>query len=268
VVLEAILVPDAVHHGTDGLAVNAAFVVKRISSALTAADGSEIAQMTVTTRDAATSGTQIEAATTREWSHGDQWRSVTTSSAGRLLYDEGASAASLYILVSYLTRTWARQPGLGHPSAGRSGSPSCASIVIALPLLFKPRLPGASVAVHSMLTVVGYLRAAVSCGALKGAGRQSVDGVDAIELTSRPNNMISETIWASPSTYLPVRVVIRPVRGKPGLAQTADITWNRPTGQNLARMTVPIPTGFRQVSLAEAAGPSFHLVSGLGTRHT
>jgi hypothetical protein len=255
VVLEAILVPDAVHNGTDKLAVNAAFVVKRMGSALGAADHGEIAQMTVTTRDAATSGAQIHAATTREWSHGDQWRSVMNSPAGNLLYDEGSSTASLYVLVSYLTRTWARQPGLGHLSAGRSGSQSCASIVVALPLSFQPRLQGADVATHALLTVVGYLRAAVSCATLKGAGLQRVNGLEAIKLTSRPNSMISETIWVRPGTYLPVRVVIRPVRGKPGLLQTADITWIRPTGQNLARMTVPVPSGFRQVPLAEAAGP-------------
>jgi hypothetical protein len=122
-------------------------------------------------------------------------------------------------------------------------------------LNFQPRLPRGDVGAHSMVSVVGYLRAAVSCATLKGAGRRRVDGVEAIELTSRPNSMISETIWVSPSTYLPVRVVTRPVHGKPGLLETADITWIRPTGHNLAKMTVPIPSGFRRVSLAEAARP-------------
>jgi hypothetical protein len=254
VVLEAILVPEALHSSADGPAVDTAFVVKRISSALSAADRGEIAQMTVTTRAAATSGGRTEATTAEEWSFGNQWRSVTNSPAGHLLYDEGSGTSSLYTLVSYLTRTWARQPGLGHPSARRSDPQGCASMVAALPLLFQPRLPDSGLTGHQLVTVVGDLRAAVSCGTLAGAGRQRVDGIEAIKLTSRPSNMIS-TIWVSPGTYLPVRVVIRPAHGKPGPLQTADITWLRPTTQNLARMTVPIPAGFRQVSLAEAVTP-------------
>ena len=43
--------------------------------------------------------------------------------------------------------------------------------------------------------------------------------------------------------------------GAPVLRQTADITWLPPTAQNLARLTVPIPAGFRQVPLAEAVRP-------------
>jgi hypothetical protein len=255
VVLEATLVPDVAHNGTDRPTADTAFLEKRISSALSAADRGEIAQMTVTTRDATTSGAQTEATTAEEWSDGDQWRIVTNSPAGHLLYDEGSRASSVYSLVSYLTRTWARQPGLGHPSARQSGSQGCASTAAALPSLFQPRLPGSGRSDHSLLTVVGDLRAAVSCGTLAGAGRQRVDGIEAIELTSRLNSMISETIWVSPNTYLPVRVVIRPAHGKPGPLQTADITWLRPTAQNLARMTVPIPAGFRRVSLAKAVTP-------------
>ena len=128
-------------------------------------------------------------------------------------------------------------------------------MVAALPLLFQPKLPDSGFPDHPLQTVVGDMRAAVSCGTLAGAGRQRVDGIDAIKLTSRPDSMISETIWVSPGTYLPVRVVIRPAHGKPGPSQAADITWLRPTTQNLARMTVPIPAGFRQVSLAEAVTP-------------
>jgi len=254
VVLEAVLVPEAVHNSTDGPTVNTAFVVKRISTALSAADRGEVAQMTVTTRDASTSGGQTGATTAEEWSFGDQWRSVTNSPAGHLRYDEGFGSSSLYTLVSYLTRTWASQPGLGHPSTRRSDPQGCASMVAALPLLFQPRLPG-SPSDHPLLTVVGDLRAAVSCGTLAGAGRQRIDGIEAIKLTSRPNSMISETIWVSPGSHLPVRVLIRPARGKPGPLQTADITWLRPTTQNLARMTVPIPAGFRQVTLADAVTP-------------
>ena len=53
------------------------------------------------------------------------------------------------------------------------------------------------------------LHAAVSCGTLDVAGRQRIDGIMAIKLTSGPNSPIAETIWVSPGSYLPVRVVIR-----------------------------------------------------------
>ncbi|HUB37553.1 MAG TPA: hypothetical protein VMA72_01745 [Streptosporangiaceae bacterium] len=255
VVLDATMVPDVVHNGTDGPAAKTAFVVKRIGSALSAADRSEIAQMTVSTRDSATPDGQTKGTIAEEWSFGDQWRSVTDSPAGRLRYDEGSGTSSLYTLVSYPARTWAREPRSGHPSARRSNAQICPSTVAALPLLFQPGLPDSGRSDRPPQTVVGDLRASVACGTLAGAGRQRVDGIEAVKLESRPDSMISETIWVSPGTYLPVRVVIRPARGKPGPLQTADISWLRPTIQNLARMTVPIPAGFRQVSFAEAATP-------------
>ena len=83
------------------------------------------------------------------------------------------------------------------------------------------------------------------------SGRQRVNGVEAIELTSRHTGPVAETIWVSPGTYLPVRVVVRSPGGS-AFRQTADITWLQPTAQNLAKFTVPIPAGFRQVSLAKA----------------
>jgi len=102
--------------------------------------------------------------------------------------------------------------------------------------------------------VARALRAAVSCLNLRAAGRQRVDGVEAIELTGR-DSKISATIWVSPGTYLPVRVVIRPAPGRPAPWQEADITWLPPTAQNRARLTVPIPAGFRQVPLTQPIGP-------------
>ena len=88
------------------------------------------------------------------------------------------------------------------------------------------------------------------------AGRQRVDGIEAIKLTSRPGSLISETIWVSPGTYLPVRVVVRSAaRRIRAIQQTADITWLPPTAQNLAKLTVPIPAGFRQVPLIQAIAP-------------
>jgi hypothetical protein len=100
--------------------------------------------------------------------------------------------------------------------------------------------------------VASALRAAISCGTLTEAGRQRIDGTNAIELVSRPGNLISETIWVSPGTYLPERVVVRLALIKAVLQRTADITWLRPTAQNLDKLTVPVPAGFREVPLNEA----------------
>jgi hypothetical protein len=256
VALAAAAVPGARHDGT-GLT---AYVVKRVDSALSAAGPAEIAQMTVTTRGAAVPGGAI---TAEEWAYGDQWRSVTDSPAGYPVYDEGSGTASVLTLVSYQTRAWARQRGLAGRPAPASGPRNCKPVVAAVPSLFQSGLPGIDFAASSQLAAVaGSLRTAISCGTLAVAGRQRVDGIEAIELTSRPGSLISETIWVSPGTYLPVRVVVRSASGTPLLWQTADISWLQPTAQNLARLTVPVPAGFRQVPFSEAVGPILMQIPG------
>jgi hypothetical protein len=254
--LAAVGVPGAGHHGADATA----YVVKRAVSALSAAGPGQIAQVTVTTARGALPGGQTVTATAEEWSYGGQWRSVSFSPAGQPVYDQGVSTASGYTVVSYRTGTWARQHGLGVSAvpapapASVSGPRGCKPVVAALPLLFRSGLlPGFGASASSRPTTVATaLRAAVSCGTLAVAGRQRVDGTEAIELTSRPGSPIAETVWVSPGTYLPVRMVIR--LGQV-LRQAADITWLPPTAQNLARLTVPVPAGFRQVPLAEAVTP-------------
>jgi hypothetical protein len=263
VALVAVVVPGTREGGAD----TTGYVVKRVSSAISAAEPGEIAQMTVTTRTAQTPGGAVTTTTAEEWSNGGQWRLVTYSPERQPLYDEGFSTPPRYTLVNYQARTWARQPGLGRPAVtlplipGQGGcQPAPAA---ATPLLFGYGLPGTGPVASSRAgaislpsTVARDLRTAVSCGALVDAGRQRVDGTEAIELTSHRGSPISETIWVSQSTYLPVRVVVRLSFGKlPGREQTADFTWLPPTAQNLARLTVPIPAGFRRVPVASAVNP-------------
>ena len=267
VALAAVGVPGAGHDGTEGPVVDAAYVVKRVDSALSAAGSGQIAQMTVTTtRSAALPGGATTTTTAQEWSYGSRWRSVTYSPARHLVYDEGSGSASVYTLVNYLTRTWARQPGLGRPTVlvpQGPGPRSCEPVVAALPLLFQPGLPGIDFPASSPpATVAAALRAAISCGTLTLAGQQRVDGIDAIELTSRLGSLISETIWVNPRTYLPVRVIVRLDAGLPATQRTVDITWLQPTARNLADLTVPIPAGFRQVPLAQAATPDLQQIPG------
>jgi len=243
-------------NGTGQPAVDAAYIVKNVSNALNATAPGTIAQMTVTTSGGPTGTTTAE-----EWSNGEQWRSVLYSSPGHPVYDEGYSTTTGYTLVSYLTKTWARQPGLGRPFALPAsvlpGKPACAPAIGAFPVLFRLGLPGTSSSASSLPTTVATaLRTAVSCGSLTVAGRQTVDGTETIKLTSRPGSLISETIWVSPSSYLPVRVVTRSAAGLPPVQQTADFTWLQPTAQNLAKLTVPIPAGFREVPLLQAIAPN------------
>jgi hypothetical protein len=253
----AVLVPNI--NGAARPAVDAAYVIKNVSNALSAAEPGTIAQMTVTT-----SGGPGGATSAEEWSNGNEWRSVTFSSPGHPIYDEGFSTASGYTLVSYPTKTWARQAGVGQPAAPAFGTPpakrACGPVVGAFPVLFRLGLPGTSTSPSSLPTTVATaLRTAVSCGTLTVAGRQTVDGTDAIELTSRAGSLISEIIWVNPDTYLPVRVVVHSPY-TPGLQQTADFTWLPPTAQNLAKLAVPVPAGFRQVSLPQAVAPNLKLI--------
>ena len=274
VALVAVVVPGV----ADNPAVASASVVKRVDKALSAAEPGEIAQVTVTTRAATEPGAATKTTTAQEWSYGDQWRSVSYSSAGHLVYDEGSSTSSVYTLVSYPTRTWARQRDLGrpaglarpnkpvvgghpvrnltvHPGPGILGPRGCEPTSGAVRLLLQPGLPGLGFSASAPpKTAAKALRTAISCVIFAVAGRDRVDGNEAIELKSRPGSLITETIWVTPGTDLPIRVVVRSAAGEPAFRVTADIAWLPPTTQNLAKLTVTIPAGFRRVSLAEAIG--------------
>lgn len=307
--LAAAVLPGALLAGPGVADVTAAYVVNHVSRALSAAEPGDIAQIAVT-RTAVMPDGKTMTTTAEEWSYGDRWRSVTYSPAGHPVYDEGYGASSIYTLVSYQTRTWARQRGLGRPNApvfGALGSsyrhaprpsltapppspaaalPSapvssplvsgrplasrpiprnCEPVIAGVSLLFQPGLPGVGFAATS-LPAARALRNAISCGTLAVAGRrQRIDGVEAIKLTSRPDSPISETVWVTPVTYLPVRIVVRSAHGLPVPRQTANITWLRPTARNLARLTVPIPAGFRRVReplLAVGLAPTLRQILG------
>jgi hypothetical protein len=281
VALVAVVVPGA---GGGAPALAAAYVVKRVHSALSAAEPGDIAQITVTTSGSMPSlvGHVIETPTAEEWSYGDRWRSVSYSPAGKPVFDEGFSSSSVFTFVSYLGRAWARERGLGRPlgleqfgarafesgPAGVSAAPehsptaliaagvrACDPLIPAVQLLFEPGLPGVGFTASAPpATAARALLTAASCGTLRVAGPQRVDGIEATRLTSRPDSPISETIWVSPGTYLPVRVTVSSAFGPPSLELTADITWLQPTKPNLARLAVPVPAGFRHVSLPEAVG--------------
>ena len=241
--------PAASVTATVGPVIDAAYVTKRVDAALSAAGPAEIAQLTITT-DALGGAT-----TAHEWSYGDQWRSIVYSPQGRPDYEEGGDA-SVFTLVSYPARTWSRQSGVRGSGAPASGHDDCLQAAVAMRSLLMPGAPQLGPAAGTPASVVTLLHTAVSCGSLILAGRQQVDGADAITLTSRSGSPLTETIWVNPATYLPVRVVLRSAAGSAALQHTADITWLQPTAQNLARLAVPIPAGFRRVPFAPLVIPN------------
>ena len=238
VAVAAIGIPGTRFDGARQPAVNTADVVKRVDRALSAVGPGRIAQMTVTTRRTVEPGGATVTITSRIWSYNRLWRLASNWPAGQSHFDVGFKASSACTLVNYQTRTWASQSGSRRRSAPQTpGVSSCDSLADAVPGLFPAGLLDVfSYASSPPATVAAGLRAEISGGSLTVAGRQRVDGIEAIKLTSRPGSRIDETIWVDPATYLLVAVVVRPPGGQPGPWQAAEITWLRPTAQNQAKL--------------------------------
>ena len=287
-------VPGLVRGGTQGGAVDTAYVLKQVDSALQAAGPGEIAQMTVTThpmaagRTSGPPGVSHEAAgpmvTAEEWSYGDQWRFAGDGTSATPILDMGYSPSAGYTEVSYKQRAWARSRDLSLPPGGLAGSPKSQPVPVSgapvsgapgsgapagapvsgapgcgrqavsdLSWLLHPGLVGVMNGTTATLlpgTVASTLRNAVSCGTLAVTGRQPIDGIEVIELTSRPGSAINETVWVDPATYLPVRINVDLAPGAPTW-QTVNITWLPATAQNLAKLIVPVPAGFSHIPAAE-----------------
>jgi hypothetical protein len=101
------------------------------------------------------------------------------------------------------------------------------------------------------------IRFMLSCGNIKIAGHQRIDGTDTIKIVM-PGQKRSFTpnandfafvggLWVNSSTYLPVRVVYS--YGDPSAPdkRVIDFQWLAPTKANLAKLVVPIPAGFKRV---------------------
>jgi hypothetical protein len=95
------------------------------------------------------------------------------------------------------------------------------------------------------------IRQALSCGLYVLAGRQHVDGIDAIKLA--PGPLITHqhvlpgynVIWVSPATYLPVRIRAYHAEGSRSWIQE-DFRWLPATKVNLAAFHLSV-AGFRKV---------------------
>ena len=178
------------------------------------------------------------------WEFGDLSRQLIESSAGQPLVDNSArpeDGHGVIISVHYPSRDW---------------------MSITVPSSELPRPPGGSnrcednflsafAAPNTAADWKQIIQAGLACGMFTVAGRQWVDGVDAIKLTGHPP-AAGTTIWVDPGSYLPVRVTgrVHLISGgtdeQDAATLTIDFRWLPPTRANLRELTAPIPRGFRE----------------------
>jgi hypothetical protein len=110
----------------------------------------------------------------------------------------------------------------------------------------------------------------LACGGYKIAGYAETDRTETIKITgsrmlvvptgpeSTDQITVTDTLFISPSTYLPLRITQSAVtRGQRSSPTSADIQWLRPTAANRARASITVPCGYQQIS-----SPSGEPVSG------
>jgi hypothetical protein len=198
-------------------------------------------------------GPAIAAGRTVVWWYRGHNRMAGLTAGGRLEFDTGITAATgaaagHFTLVDYPARTWLRN--LGDGGTGSGPGPSC----------WNPIAPLSSVAAPPGLWVA-MVRKALSCRELRLDGRQWIDGVHAIKIVaeSRLEKVLRDfarfhgTLWVDPATYLPVMVKWTWPNGE----LAGSFHWLPPTRANLSALSVPIPRGFRPVSLPRGSQLAF-----------
>ena len=83
-----------------------------------------------------------------------------------------------------------------------------------------------------------FIRSQLACGAYTVAGRQVVDGIDAVKITGQTGRP-ALVLFADPATYLPIQLDIGPLQ--------ISFQWLPATPANLTHLEVPVPAGFQQV---------------------
>lgn len=173
------------------------------------------------------------------WYYGGVWQTALVAANGKLAYDLGVigrtSRTISLALVDYQGRTWqqftvATTPGAASPQGCARAWPGLSGFT-----------PSASVAWAEQV------RHLLGCGLYAQAGREIVDGVDAIKLVPAGAERlpgVRATIWVNPSTYLPVRILI--VTSSPRTWLHYDFRWLPVSHGNLATVRLRIPAGFRR----------------------
>jgi hypothetical protein len=177
-------------------------------------------------------GPRPSAGSVVSWSYRGTGKITEYTATGRRVLDEkittDMAGARVSVGVSYRDGTWWRTaagPPPGPP--GRTGPPA------------PVRCGGRDAAIGSG-GWAALIHAELGCGRYTPAGRQRVDGVDAIKITGRDGLAV---LWVDPATYLPVRALLAFAQERP---QT-DFRWLPPAQASLALLNVPVPAGFQQV---------------------
>jgi hypothetical protein len=211
---------------------------------------------TGTTLPAGALGRSLAVSEMNIWSYRGQYRQQGFSAAGRVVFDASSdtttSSRGLQTVrgygVDYLDRTWWRRI---EPSYHVGATPplSCQTVALASPL-------GGGDANWS-----GQIREGLSCGLYQVAGRQRVDGIDAIKLVlAKPTpglTVLRQALWVDRSSYLPVRVSWTWPDGQRQGSLVGDIRWLPPNAANRARLKSVVPAGFRQVAPGGLPQPAF-----------
>lgn len=187
------------------------------------------------------------------WAYGSRLRFLSESASGTKLQDTGFSedrGKDATISVDYRSRTWYR----AHNLDGLPVTPD---------LCGRTHIVGGVPMAGTATDLMSVIKSGLRCGVLRVSGHQVVDGVDAIKLTVDFKFAAPQIIWVNPRTFLPMQTVTYPgiyvaaagtgVHGKPlrlvpVKEERTRLTWLSPTPANLARLTVPIPPGFRQIN--------------------
>jgi len=164
----------------------------------------------------------------QRWMYHSSARATAYGPSGQAVFGLGATlpagAVGRSIGVSYVNRTWWQQSLPARPVPSASAPINC----------------GPQIQIPVGVGWAGYIRHQLSCGEYSVAGRQWVDGVDAVKIVSK-QGMI--TLWVNPHSYLPVRLILDLGR----INSRTDFRWLPPTPANLAQLTVTVPAGFSQV---------------------
>jgi hypothetical protein len=228
----------------NGTIETTAYVVNRVSTALSATDtiGYSVSRFT---------GAGVPAGLNNlrgEWGYGHQFRQLTETAAGQPYADVSTRPSGdkwVLTTVSYADRDWSRTTvpnGLQYLPVA-TGDNLCQGTVLSL-----FGAAGKTAADWKQNILIG-----LHCRAFAVAGWQRVDGVEAIRLTGH-KALTGVTIWVDPRSYLPVRLTVPEdvVTGSSSkvsaVTMRIDFRWLPPTSANLAKLTAPIPPGFREVA--------------------
>jgi hypothetical protein len=171
-------------------------------------------------------GSRWSVGVTVRWSYHGTASVTAFAPAGQRVFAWGTVAGhgdATSVVVVYRDATWWREAGGAIGIKKESGIPSCGPDV----MIGSGGWPA-------------FIRGELRCGEYTTDGRQRIDGIDAVKITG---NKGLDTLWVNPATYLPVRAIF--TFGQ--LRSQTDFRWLAPTATNLARLSVAVPAGFRQV---------------------